>query len=96
LRRRGPILLPLLNLWLHQAETTPPIGVPQGVGLLADGRRAVISCGTGESPTDILIADIETGVTRRLLTVEFPGARVYAAGENFIYRKDDLRICQQA
>jgi len=23
LRRRGPILLPLLNLWLHQAETAP-------------------------------------------------------------------------
>ncbi|HEY8459246.1 MAG TPA: WD40 repeat domain-containing protein [Blastocatellia bacterium] len=68
------------------------IGVPQGVGLLADGRRAVISCGTGKSPTDILIADIETGDTRRLLTVERPGARVYAAGENFIYRKDDLRV----
>jgi WD40 repeat protein len=73
-------------------EFRMPIGVPQGVGLLADGRRAVISCGTGESPTDILIADIETGETRRLLTVERPGARLYAAGENFIYRKDDLRV----
>jgi len=73
-------------------EFRMPLGVPQGVGLLADGRRAVISCGTGESPTDILIADIETGEMRHLLTVERPGARVYAAGENFFYRKDDLHV----
>ncbi|HKQ78031.1 MAG TPA: hypothetical protein VJ810_30315, partial [Blastocatellia bacterium] len=73
-------------------ELRMPIGVPQGVGMLADGRRAVISYGTGESPTGIMIADIETGETRRLLTMERPGARVYAAGENFIYRKDDLRV----
>jgi hypothetical protein len=26
LRRRWPILLPLLNLWLHQAETVPGQG----------------------------------------------------------------------
>ncbi|MBO0862002.1 MAG: WD40 repeat domain-containing protein [Chloracidobacterium sp.] len=73
-------------------EFRMPTGVPQGVGLLGDGRRAVISCGTGESPTDILIADIETGELRHLLTVERPGARVYPAGENFFYRKDDLHV----
>jgi WD40 repeat protein len=72
-------------------EFRMPIGVPQGVGLLADGRRAVISCSTGKSPTDILIADIETGETRRLLTLKQPGTRVYAAGENFVY-KDERRI----
>jgi WD40 repeat protein len=72
-------------------EFRAPIGVPQGVGLLADGRHAVISCGTGKSPTDILIADIETGEMRRLLTLERPGVRVYAAGENVVY-EDGLRI----
>jgi WD40 repeat protein len=73
-------------------EFRMPVGVPQGVGLLAGGRRAVVSCGTGKSPTDILIANIETGEMRRLLTLQQAGARVYAAGENFVYRKDDTRI----
>lgn len=60
-------------------------GVPQSVALLADGRRAVFSSSTKDSPTEIEVCDIYSGSRKILLTIKEPFVRVAAAGNEIIY-----------
>jgi len=79
-----------------RSEVRVPVGVPQGVALLAGGRQAVISCGTSEAPTEIILVDTATGTRTNLLSVDEPFVQVYAAGENFVYGQGSRVILASA
>lgn len=71
-------------------------GVPQGVGLLADGRHAVFSDSSRDAPTEIVLGDIETGEQKRLLTLPAPFVRVFAAGNDFVYDREQRILLASA
>lgn len=66
-------------------EFKMPLGVPQGVAILNDGKRVVYSCGAGEGPTEIWIADIVSGERRELLKLEQTSVSVRTANDDFLY-----------
>src|SRR5262249_13486112 len=77
-------------------EFSVPFGVPQGVGLLKGGRRAVVSYGAKETPTAIMVVDIANGERKVLLKFDQPYVRVYAAGNDLVFGQESRVVLASA
>jgi WD40 repeat protein len=71
-------------------------GVPQGVALLSDEKSVIYSASGAEAPTDIFKSNIETGETRKLLTLEKSQVTVRAAINDFLYNLEKQIILASA
>lgn len=60
-------------------------GVPQGVAFINGGKKIVYSVSGTKAPTKIFSADIQTGQTKQILSVNQPFVAVKSAGEGFVY-----------
>jgi WD40 repeat protein len=67
-------------------------GVPQGVGLMNDGRHVVFSASTKDSPTRISIGDLSTGRADVLFDVPQPFVDVEAVADGFLYNQGNRLI----
>jgi len=63
-------------------------GVPQGVGLLDNGHKAVFSYSGRTGPTTIYMGDLDTGEYKQLLSIEKPFVQVLRAGNGFVYPQE--------
>jgi WD40 repeat protein len=65
-------------------------GVPQGVALVADGKKAIFSYSTDKAPTQIDLRDLATQSSRSLISVPQPFAAVHAAEGGFVYNQENI------
>ena len=77
-------------------EVHVPVGVPQGVVLLGDGHTAIFSFSDDKSPTSIIRLDLDTGVQKKLLSVNKPKIHVMRTGAGFVFESDNRLVVVNA